>query len=71
MTEEAAKFEEEQAEALMGGGNSNAGMIVKTKSGLVGKVLYEPWINGKVRVYCGKLKLLCNPKTLTNIGFID
>lgn len=54
-------------------GNKNAGTLVETKTGLLGRTYNsENLINGKVCVYCtdGK-KLLCDPKNLILKGFID
>lgn len=52
--------------------NKNAGRIVETKSGLVGRTynIEEP-INGKLIVHTEKGKLLCSPETLTLKGFVD
>lgn len=54
-------------------GNRNAGTLVETKTGLVGRTFNnEKYINGKVCVHCyGGQKLLCDPNTLTLKGFID
>jgi hypothetical protein len=52
--------------------NKNAGRLVETKSGLIGKTYKnEKLINGKVRVHTEKGKLLCDPNTLKVKGFID
>ena len=49
-----------------------AGLMVKTKTGLAGRTYNaEALINGKVRVYTERGKLLCDPKTLELIGFIN
>ena len=72
MTNEEMEFEFQQAERFFGGGNKNAGQIVETKTGLVGRTFsHEELINGKVRVYTDKGKLLCDPSTLKLKGFID
>jgi len=72
LTDEEAEFEYSQIKALMGGGNRNAGMLVTTKGGFVGRTYSsEDFINGKVRVYTEKGKFLCDPSTLTVNGFID
>lgn len=72
MTEEQQEFEMQQAEAFFGGGNKNAGQIVETKSGLVGRTYaHEELINGKMRVYTSKGNMLCDPSTLKLTGFID
>jgi hypothetical protein len=72
MTEEQMEFEVQQMEAFFGDGNKNAGHIVETKSGLTGRTYnHECLINGKVRVYTDKGKLLCTPNTLKIKGFID
>jgi hypothetical protein len=72
MTDEQMEFEAQQMEAFFGGGNKNAGQIVETKTGLVGRTYdHESLINGKVRVYTNKGKLLCDPTTLKLKGFID
>lgn len=54
-------------------GNRNAGTLVETKKGLLGRTYNnENLINGKVRVHCTDgSKLLCDPKSLTIKGFID
>ena len=54
-------------------GNRNAGALVETKTGLVGRTFNnEKSINGKVCVHCADgQKLLCDPNTLTLKGFID
>lgn len=54
-------------------GNKNAGTLVETKKGLVGRTYNnENLINGKIRVHCTNgSKLLCDPKTLKLKGFID
>jgi hypothetical protein len=53
-------------------GNQNAGRIVITKTGLIGRTYNrDPLINGKQPVYTDKGKLLCDPGTLTLRGFID
>jgi hypothetical protein len=72
MTDEQMKWEFEQAEMFFGGGNKNAGQLVETKTGLVGRTYnHEDLINGKIRVYTDKGKLLCDPTTLKLKGFID
>ena len=54
------------------GGNQNAGRMVQTKNGLIGRTFNnEEPINGKIRVYTEKGKLLCSPETLILKGFID
>lgn len=71
-TKEQMEWEFEQAERFFGGGNKNAGQIVETKTGLVGRTYsHETLINGKVRVYTEKGKMLCDPTTLKLKGFID
>lgn len=53
-------------------GNKNAGQIVETKTGLIGRTYnHENPVNGKIRVYTDKGKLLCDPNTLKLKGFID
>lgn len=66
----------------------NAGYIVKTKSGKIGRTYHNKgMINGKIPVYIATKKrndyghwtilevaetpILCNPKTLKGLGFID
>ena len=72
MTKEQMEWEFEQAERLFGDGNENAGQIVETKTGLFGRTYNdENLINGKVRVYTSKGKMLCDPTTLKLKGFID
>ena len=71
-TKEQMEWEFEQAERFFGDGNKNAGQIVETKKGLVGRTYsHETLINGKVRVYTDKGKMLCDPTTLKLKGFID
>jgi hypothetical protein len=54
------------------GENKKAGIMVKTKNGLIGRIFSnEEPINGKIRVYTENGKLLCDPKTLKIKGFID
>jgi hypothetical protein len=72
MTNEEMEFEMQQMETFFGGGNKNAGQLVETKTGLVGRTYnHEDLINGKIRVYTDKGKLLCDPTTLKLKGFID
>lgn len=57
---------------FFGAGNKNAGQLVETKTGLIGRTYsHESLINGKVRVYTEKGKLLCDPTTLKLKGFVD
>ena len=54
------------------GENTKAGLMVKTKSGLMGRTYSnEVPINGKIRVYTDKGRFLCDPETLKIKGFID
>lgn len=65
-------FEFEQARRFSGE-NKNAGRIVETKDGVLGRIYNnEALINGKYRVHCidGK-KLLCSPENLKLKGFVD
>lgn len=72
MSDEQMEFEAQQMEAFCGDGNKNSGMFVQTKSGLTGRTFnHEDSVNGKIRVYTEKGGLLCDPKTLRVIGFID
>lgn len=72
MTNEEMKFEAEQMETFFGGGNKNAGQLVQTKTGLIGRTYnHESLINGKVRVYTDSGKLLCDPNSLKLKAFID
>ena len=72
MTEEEMEFEAQQMATFFGSGNKNAGQIVETKTGLIGRTYnHENLINGKARVYTEKGKLLCDPNTLILKGFID
>jgi hypothetical protein len=65
MTDEQMEFEFQQAESFFGGGNKNSGQLVETKTGLIGRTYSnESLINGKMRVYTDKGKLLCDPTTL-------
>jgi hypothetical protein len=68
--EEALSWEFEYLNRMING-NPKAGQIVKTKTGLEG-VIYnsESPLNGKVKVHCDNTKLLCDPTTLTLIGYI-
>ena len=70
--EELTEWDVEQLNRLVQG-NKNAGKLVETKKGLVGRTYNnESPINGKIRVHCTDgSKLLCDPKTLTLKGFID
>ena len=68
---ELTEWDVEQLDRLCNG-NKNAGYIVVTKTGLIGRTYHtEDEINGKVIVHTSKGKLLCNPKTLKLNGFID
>ena len=56
--------------------STNAGYLVKTKSGKEGRTYHrEGLVNKKMVVYVdvdGKqVKMLCDPKTINIIGFID
>lgn len=53
-------------------GNQRAGMIVKTKRGLLGRTYSnEVMVSGKLRVYTSQGNFLCIPKTLTIKGYVD
>ena len=53
-------------------GNKNAGKLVVTKTGLIGRTYnHEGLVNGKVCVHTEKGKLLCTAETLKLKGFID
>ena len=69
---ELTEWDIEQIERLING-NSNAGYIVKTKKGLVGRTFHSKGlINGKMPVYIGTgPALLCDLNSLTLTGFID
>ena len=69
---ELTEWDVEELERLIHG-NRNAGTLVETKNGVVGRTYSnENLINGKVRVYCvDGSKLLCAPQTLKLKGFID
>ena len=69
---ELTKWDIEQLNRLVEG-NRNAGKLVETKNGVVGRTYNnENLVNGKVMVHCTDgNKLLCNPNTLTLKGFID
>jgi hypothetical protein len=72
MTDEEMLFDLRLMESFMGIPNKNAGRLVETKKGLTGRTYnHEDLINGKIRVYTDKGKLLCNPETLILKGFID
>lgn len=69
---ELTEWDIEQLNRLAEGGNKNAGQIVETKTGLIGRTYnHKSYINGKVCVYTDKGKLLCDPNTLKLKGFID
>jgi len=69
---ELTEWDIEIGNRLMGIPNKKAGRLVETKTGLTGRTYnHEELINGKVRVYTGKGKLLCDPNTLKLKGFID
>jgi hypothetical protein len=54
------------------GKNKKSGIIVETKNGLIGRTYSdEEPINGKIRVYTNKHKILCDPETLKIKGFLD
>lgn len=60
----------------MANNHANSGYLVTTKKGLTGRTYHrDNLINGKQPVYLeveGKqVRLLCDPETLTVIGFID
>lgn len=72
MTDEEMEFDLRQMENAFGLVNKNAGQLVETKKGLIGRTYsHEDLINGKIRVYTEKGKFLCNPSTLKLKGFID
>jgi hypothetical protein len=72
MTDEEMDWEFECAERLMGEGNKNAGQLITTQSGLIGRTYNkDPQVDGKIMVYTPKGNLLCRPETLTLNGFID
>jgi hypothetical protein len=56
--------------------SKNSGYLVRTKSGLEGRTYHrEALVNGKTVVHINKdektLKMLCDPKTIEIIGYID
>ena len=70
--DEQLEFEAQQMETFSGRENKKSGQIVETKTGITGRTYnHEILIDGKVRVYSEKGKLLCNPTTLKVLGFID
>lgn len=72
LTEEQLEWAFEDAKRFFGGGSKNAGQIVETKTGLSGRTYnHEELINGKVRVYTDKGKMLCDPATLRLKGFVN
>ena len=72
MTDEQMEFDLRLMESFMGIPNKNAGRLVETKTGLVGRTYnHEDLINGKIRVYTEESKLLCDPSTLKLKGYID
>ena len=58
---------------------SKSGYLVKTKKGLKGRTYHSKgFVKGKLPVYLEnedgsfkKVAMLCDPKTVTRIGFID
>lgn len=53
-------------------GSRSAGRIVETKTGLKGVAFHDdPLVNGKVVVHVGDNKMLCDPKGLKVIGYVD
>ena len=71
-TTEDLAFEFEQC-TKFNGNNKNAGRLVETKNGVLGRIYnQEELINGKYRVHCiDGSKLLCSAENLTLKGFID
>ena len=68
---ELTEWDIEQLEKLING-NKNAGYIVQTKSGMIGRTYHnEGLINEKVIVHTEKGQMLCMPNTLKIKGFID
>ena len=68
---ELTKWDVERIEIICNG-NKNAGRIVKTKTGLIGRTYnHEGFINGKLIVHTLNGKLLCDPNTVEINGFID
>lgn len=59
--------------------NIKGGHMVTTKKGLKGRTYHSKgWVNDKLPVYLEnedgsfkKVAMLCDPKTVTRIGFID
>jgi len=69
---ELTEWDIEQIERFCSGGNQNAGCIVITKTGLIGRTFHkDELVNGKQIVHTEKGKLLCAPTTLTLKGYID
>lgn len=67
------EFEFEQCKRFSGNGNKNAGMLVETKSGVLGKIFSNAeLVNGKYQVHLsdGK-KMICSAENLKIKGFID
>lgn len=63
---------EELTERLMGVPNKNAGYIVETKTGKLGRTYHKDDLKyGKLLVYTDEGNLLCDPKSVTIKGFID
>ena len=72
MTDEQLDFEFQQAQTFSGFGSKNAGQLVETKSGLIGRTYNnEKLVCGKIKVFTEKGNLLCDPNTLKLKGFID
>lgn len=66
------EWDVEQLQRLADGGNRRAGTIVETKTGLTGRTYAkDDLVNGKIKVYTEKGNLLCDPKNLKVIGFVD
>ena len=69
---ELTKWDIEQIKRLCEGGNKNAGYLVETKTGLIGRTFHhEEYINNKIIVHTKNGKLLCDPSKLKMKGFID
>lgn len=69
---ELTEWDIEQLDRMVNG-NRNAGTLVETKTGVIGRTYNkDKTINGKVLVYCTNgQKLLCSPNNLIIKGFID
>ena len=56
----------------MANGDKNAGRIVKTKTGKIGRTYnHEEFVNGKLVVHVEGGKLLCDPSSIKVTGYVN